>query len=182
MFNGDGASGWGGGRALGTVLLVATVSALNATDSWPQTTEMGDPMPYTGFPGGAGGKEPARQCRRHRKHGVRSLGWEDRLEKGMATHSSILAWRIPWTEEPGEPQSMGSQCQTRLRDQARMHVTHTLNKTITEKEASVYNAAAAAESLQSCPTPYTVAPRGSPVPGILQVRILEWVAISFSNA
>ena len=33
---------------------------------------------------------------------VRSLGWEDLLEKGMATHSSILAWRIPWTEEPGE--------------------------------------------------------------------------------
>ena len=32
---------------------------------------------------------------------VRSLGWEDLLEKGMATHSSILAWRIPWTEEPG---------------------------------------------------------------------------------
>ena len=32
---------------------------------------------------------------------VRSLGWEDSLEKGMATHSSILAWRIPWTEEPG---------------------------------------------------------------------------------
>ena len=32
---------------------------------------------------------------------VRSLGWEDPLEKGMAAHSSILAWRIPWTEEPG---------------------------------------------------------------------------------
>ena len=32
---------------------------------------------------------------------VRSMGWEDALEKGMATHSSILAWRIPWTEEPG---------------------------------------------------------------------------------
>ena len=32
---------------------------------------------------------------------VRSLGWEDPLEKGMATHSSILAWKIPWTEEPG---------------------------------------------------------------------------------
>ena len=32
---------------------------------------------------------------------VRCLGWEDPLEKGMATHSSILAWRIPWTEEPG---------------------------------------------------------------------------------
>ena len=40
---------------------------------------------------------------------VRSLGWEDPLEKGMATHPSILAWRIPWTEEPGRLQSMGSQ-------------------------------------------------------------------------
>ena len=37
---------------------------------------------------------------------VRSLGWEDPLEKGMATHSSILAWRIPQTEEPGGLQSM----------------------------------------------------------------------------
>ena len=41
--------------------------------------------------------------------GVRSLGWEDPLEKEMATHSSILAWRIPWTEEPGGLQFMGSQ-------------------------------------------------------------------------
>ena len=40
---------------------------------------------------------------------VRSLGWEDPLEKGMATRSSILAWKIPWTEEPGRLQSMGSQ-------------------------------------------------------------------------
>ena len=40
---------------------------------------------------------------------VRSLGWEDLLEKGMATHFSILAWRIPWTENPGRPQSMGLQ-------------------------------------------------------------------------
>ena len=40
---------------------------------------------------------------------VRSLGQEDSLEKGMATHSSILAWRILWTEEPGSLQSMGSQ-------------------------------------------------------------------------
>ena len=39
---------------------------------------------------------------------VQSLGWEDPLEKGMATHSSILAWRIPWTDEPGKLQSMGS--------------------------------------------------------------------------
>ena len=40
---------------------------------------------------------------------VQSIGWEDPLEKEMATHSSILAWRVPWTEEPGWPQSIGSQ-------------------------------------------------------------------------
>ena len=40
---------------------------------------------------------------------IQSLDCEDSLEKGMATHSSILAWRIPWTEEPGGLQSMGSQ-------------------------------------------------------------------------
>ena len=40
---------------------------------------------------------------------VRSLGWEDPLEKEMAAHSSILAWEIPWTEEPGGLQSMESQ-------------------------------------------------------------------------
>ena len=40
---------------------------------------------------------------------VGSLGWEDPLEKTMVTHSSVLAWRIPWTEEPGGLQSMGSQ-------------------------------------------------------------------------
>ena len=40
---------------------------------------------------------------------VLSLGWEDPLEKGMITHSSILAWEIPWTEEPGGLQFMGSQ-------------------------------------------------------------------------
>ena len=40
---------------------------------------------------------------------IQSLGWEDPLEKGMGTHSSILAWRLPWTEEPGGLQSVGSQ-------------------------------------------------------------------------
>ena len=48
---------------------------------------------------------------------VQSLGWEDPLEKEMATHSSILAWEIPWTEEPGRLQSMGLQkSRTRLND------------------------------------------------------------------
>jgi len=47
---------------------------------------------------------------------VRSLGWEDPLEKKMATHSNILAWKISWTKEPGRLQSMESQSQTRLSD------------------------------------------------------------------
>ena len=60
------------------------------------------------FPGGASGKEPTCQFRRHETW-VPSLGQEDPLEKEVATHSSILAWRIPWTEQPGGLQSMGSQ-------------------------------------------------------------------------
>ena len=52
---------------------------------------------------------------------VRSLGWEDPLEEEMATHSSILAWRIPWTEEPGGLQSMGSQSDTTQRPSTSTH-------------------------------------------------------------
>ena len=44
------------------------------------------------------------------------LGQKDPLEEGLAAHSSVLAWRIPWTEEPGGLQSIGSQSQTRLND------------------------------------------------------------------
>ena len=63
------------------------------------------PTLLSGFPGGWDGEEylPMQETQ------VRSLGWGDILEKGMATHSSILAWRIPWTEEPGELQSRGLQ-------------------------------------------------------------------------
>ena len=46
---------------------------------------------------------------------AQSLGWEDLLEEGVTTHSSILAWRIPWTEEPDGLWSIGSQSWTRLR-------------------------------------------------------------------
>ena len=63
---------------------------------------------YLGFPDGASSKELACQCKRHETQ-VWSVGWEDPLEKGMATHSSVLAWRIPWTEEPGGLQSIESQ-------------------------------------------------------------------------
>ena len=45
---------------------------------------------------------------------VQSLGWEDPLEEGMASHSTVLAWRIPWTEEPDGLQSIGSQSWTQL--------------------------------------------------------------------
>ena len=54
-----------------------------------------------GFPGGANGKEPACQCRRHKGIQVQSLGQEDPLEEGIVTHFSIIAWRIPRTEESG---------------------------------------------------------------------------------
>ena len=51
-------------------------------------------------------KEPSCQCRRHNRQ-VSSQDWEDTLENEMATHSSILTWRILWTEEPGRLQSIG---------------------------------------------------------------------------
>ena len=54
-------------------------------------------------------KSPPANAERHKRQiQVRSLGWEDPLEKEMATHSSILVWRIPWTEEPGRLQSISS--------------------------------------------------------------------------
>ena len=64
-------------------------------------------MKFNPFVGSVVKKLPAMQ--EPQETGVWSLGLEDPLEEGMATHSSILAWRIPWTEEPGGLQSMGSQ-------------------------------------------------------------------------
>ena len=58
-----------------------------------------------GFPGGSAVKNPPAV----QEMWVQSLGQEDPLEEGVATHSSLLAWRIPWTEEPDGLQSMGSQ-------------------------------------------------------------------------
>ena len=62
----------------------------------------------TGCPGGISDKEPTCQCRRH-KTWVQPLGRDDPLEEGLVTYYCILAWRIPWTEETGRLQSMGSQ-------------------------------------------------------------------------
>ena len=60
---------------------------------------------FEGFPGSSGIKNPPAM----QEIQVNSLVWEDPLEEGMATHSSILAWRIPWTEEPDGLQPIGSQ-------------------------------------------------------------------------
>ena len=67
---------------------------------------------------------------------VRSLGREDPLEKEMVTHSSILAWRIPWTEKPGKLQSMGSQ---RVRHDWATSLTHSLRHNIWNKFQSLAN-------------------------------------------
>ena len=73
---------------------------------------------------------------------VRSLGWHDPLEEGMATHSSTLAWRIPWTEEPGGLQSMGLQRDTieRLNTHAhaRVSLTHTQDSPIQPASCSLH--------------------------------------------
>ena len=72
-----------------------------------------------GYPGGSVVKHlPAMQ-----EMWIGSLDWKDPLENEMSIHSSILAWEIPWTDEPGRLQSMGSQMsQTRLSVLAHMHI------------------------------------------------------------
>ena len=62
-----------------------------------------------GFPGGASGKEFTCQYRKLKETLVQSLSLEDPLKEEMTTHSSTLAWKIPWTEVPGGLQSMGLQ-------------------------------------------------------------------------
>ena len=98
----------------------------------------------------------------------------------MATHSSVIAWEIPRIEEPGRLQSMRSQNWTTER------LTLSLSALCTTYMTAYYTYLNnAAKSLQSCPTlcnPIDGSPSGSPVPGILHSRTLEWVAISFSNA
>ena len=84
-------------------------------------------LSVTGLPRWWWGKESAYQCRRYETQ-VWSLGQEDPLEEEMTTHSSILAWRIPWTEEPCWLQFVGSQrIGHEWRDFACMHVTDNLD-------------------------------------------------------
>ena len=89
---------------------------------------------------------------------VRSLGQEDPLEKEMATHTSTIAWKIPWTEEPGRLQFMGSQSQTRLSD---------FTFTFTDLGSSSFSVIIF--------LPFHT------VHGVLKARILKWFAIPFSS-
>ena len=117
-----------------------------------------------------------------------SLGWEDPLQKGMATHSSILALRSQWTEEPGSLQFMGLK---RVGHNWAIFTCtcHLIQTVFHEFDSFILNLSkfniAAAKSLQLCLIlcdHRDGSPPGSPVPGILQARTLEWVAISFSSA
>ena len=71
-------------------------------------------MYFNGLPRWCSGKQSTCQCRRCKRHGLRTLHWENPLEEEMATHPSILAWRMPWTEEPGGLQYCCCCCQVTL--------------------------------------------------------------------
>ena len=79
--------------------------SLHCISVWFQIPFWGQTRALLGSPASTGGRESACQFRRHETC-VRSLGGEDPLEEATTTHSSILAWRIPWTEEPGGLQSL----------------------------------------------------------------------------
>ena len=105
---------------------------------------------------------------------VRSLGGEDPLEKEMAIHSSTLAWKIPWTEEPDRLQSMGLQSRTWLSNFTSLLVCM----------HSGLCCAVLCLVAQSCLTlcdPEDCSLPGSFVHGILQARILEWIAMPSSR-
>ena len=104
-----------------------------------------------GFPGGSVIKNlPIMQ--ETQESWVQSLGQEDPLQKGMVTHSSILSWRIPWREEPGELQSMGSQ-----ESDMTEHVHRTRNRSVQFSHSVV------SDSLQSHGLQHTRLPFPSPI-------------------
>ena len=82
---------------------------------WSWGLKINNHCPFNGFLDGSVIKKPP-AMQEPQETRVQFLGGEDPLEEGMAAHSSILAQRIPWTEEPGGLQSMGSQSQTRMND------------------------------------------------------------------
>ena len=112
---------------------------------------------------------------------VQSLGWEDPLEKGMATYSSISAWRIPWTVEPGSLQSMGSQRVGHDWETNTLGWFWTVKSKVKVINLMFVNILVCA---QSCPTlcnAMDCSPPGSSVHEISQAGILERIAISYSR-
>ena len=112
---------------------------------------------------------------------VLCLGREDLLEKGMATHSSILVWEIPWTERPGGLQSMGSQI---LNLGTKPPPMSWNNSSLTPSRPGKWCYCQCVFVAQLCWTfcaPMGCNPLGSSVHRILQARIWEWLAIPFSR-
>ena len=131
---------------------------------------------------------------------IQSLDWQDALEKGTTTHSNILSWRIPWTEEPGGLQPRGLQSQTQRGD---FSLTHSGNLHVFSWRRSVptfktgllgfshdcfwqcaVRGGCGVLVTQLCPTlcdPMDCSPPGSSVHGALQARTLKWAAVSFSS-
>ena len=98
---------------------------------------------------------------------VWSLGQEDLLEEEMVTHSSIPAWKIPWTEEPG-----------------RLHTVHGVWRVGQEwmtEHVHIYTRVSISQSCLTLWDPLDCSLPGSSIHGIFQARILEWIAISFSR-
>ena len=78
------------------------------SDTTEATSQQQQQQTLLGLPGGASGKESTCRCRRCKRLRFDLWDQEDPLEEGMAMHSSVHAWRIPWTEEPGGLPSIGS--------------------------------------------------------------------------
>ena len=109
---------------------------------------------------------------------VQSLGQEDLLEEGTATHSSILAGRTLWTEEPGGLQSIGSQRVGHDWSDLAQHSTHNPHKSFWLLLLLLLRYFS---RVRLFATPWTVACQAPLFMGILQARTLEWVAIPFSR-
>ena len=113
------------------------------------------------------------------------LGQEDLLEKGMATHSSIFAWQIPWTEEPGQLQSMGSQRVGHQHTAQGAKTSHASEPKSQNVKQNKFNKnfekwkKVKVKVAQLCPT--LCNPMGFVAYRTLQARILEWVAFPFSR-
>ena len=115
------------GELHGQRSLLATVHRLTKSD----TTEQLALKSLTGFPGGTSGKEFACQRRRGKRHRfIRSLGLEDPLEEELTTHSSILTWKIPWTEEAGGGGELGGHSPWGYKESNTAEHAHTLKSLI----------------------------------------------------